>query len=144
MQKLKDAEIELQKYVDLFNKLADMSDDIEKIDIEDIQDYVNKGSTLYEIRNDIIDDTYSLMDYVAEKIDNEINQLNDKIKRMSGSKEKITNQIKELNSKLEELNSQLSNLNKQSEELNSNRDWINNQRQLLNRSTANLKEYSKL
>lgn len=144
MQKLKDAEIELQKYVDLFNKLADMSDDIEKIDIEDIQDYVNKGSTLYEIRNDIIDDTYSLMDYVAEKIDNEINQLNDKIKRMSGSKEKITNQIKELNSKLEELNSQLSNLNKQSEELNSNRDWINNQRQLLNRSTANLKEYNKL
>ena len=137
MQKLKDAEIELQKYVDLFNKLADMSDDIEKIDIEDIQDYVNKGSTLYEIRNDIIDDTYSLMDYVAEKIDNEINQLNDKIKRMSGSKEKITNQIKELNS-------QLSNLNKQSEELNSNRDWINNQRQLLNRSTANLKEYNKL
>ena len=144
MQKLKDAEIELQKYVDLFNKLADMSDDIEKIDIEDIQDYVNKGSTLYEIRNDIIDDTYSLMDYVAEKIDNELNQLNDKIKRMSGSKEKITNQIKELNSKLEELNSQLSDLNKQSEELNSNRDWINNQRQLLNRSTANLKEYSKL
>lgn len=144
MQKLKDAEIELQKYVDLFNKLADMSDDIEKIDIEDIQDYVNKGSTLYEIRNDIIDDTYSLMDYVAEKIDNEINQLNDKIKRMSGSKEKITNQIKELNSKLEELNSQLSNLNKQYEELDSNRDWINNQRQLLNRSTANLKEYSKL
>ena len=144
MQKLKDAEIELQKYVDLFNKLADMSDDIEKIDIEDIQDYVNKGSTLYEIRNDIIDDTYSLMDYVAEKIDNELNQLNDKIKRMSGSKEKITNQIKELNSKLEELNSQLSNLNKQYEELNSNRDWINNQRQLLNRSTANLKEYNKL
>lgn len=144
MQKLKDAEIELQKYVDLFNKLADMSDDIEKIDIEDIQDYVNKGSTLYEIRNDIIDDTYSLMDYVAEKIDNELNQLNDKIKRMSGSKEKITNQIKELNSKLEELNSQLSNLNKQYEELDSNRDWINNQRQLLNRSTANLKEYSKL
>lgn len=144
MQKLKDAEIELQKYVDLFNKLADMSDDIEKIDIEDIQDYVNKGSTLYEIRNDIIDDTYSLMDYVAEKIDNEINQLNDKIKRMSGSKEKITNQIKELNSKLEEFNTQLSDLNKQSEELNSNRDWINNQRQLLNRSTANLKEYSKL
>lgn len=144
MQKLKDAEIELQKYVDLFNKLADMSDDIEKIDIEDIQDYVNKGSTLYEIRNDIIDDTYSLMDYIAEKIDNEINQLNDKIKRMSGSKEKITNQIKELNSKLEELNSQLSNLNKQSEELNSNRDWINDQRQLLNRSTANLKEYNKL
>ena len=144
MQKLKDAEIELQKYVDLFNKLADMSDDIEKIDIEDIQDYVNKGSTLYEIRNDIIDDTYSLMDYVAEKINNELNQLNDKIKRMSGSKEKITNQIKELNSKLEELNSQLSNLNKQSEELNSNRDWITNQRQLLNRSTANLKEYNKL
>ena len=144
MQKLKDAEIELQKYVDLFNKLADMSDDIEKIDIEDIQDYVNKGSTLYEIRNDIIDDTYYLMDYIAEKIDNEINQLNDKIKRMSGSKEKITNQIKELNSKLEELNSQLSNLNKQYEELDSNRDWINNQRQLLNRSTANLKEYSKL
>lgn len=92
MKKLRDREIEIQSFIDLINEI---DKDNYSIDMNQIQQAVNEGNTLVDVRKDIIAAGYELIDYKIKDLENKLDEENKE-------KEKLTIQLNELNSKIDE------------------------------------------
>lgn len=105
MMKLKDREIEIQSFIDLINEI---DKDNYSIDMAQIQQAVSEGNTLVDIRKELINAGYELIDY-------KVKNLESKLAENNKEKDNLMNQINELNSKIEDLNK---NIEDQNNEIN--------------------------